>query len=440
LNGLFMMVRLIKYFGAVPQLRLMMTTMSSAFYELAIITSITLVVWMAFTVMFFLRFGIQFSNKYGQISRAFTELFLYVCGRFATADIQANSPIYFIFMFTTFQVIFFLLLNMYLVAIVYRWKDARRDAQEFSLQSTVENMSKFLSPNTRAKDDKKKDNKHLDIDFWRACSVITHLGHMDKFGKIQVPDSKGAPRAIDDDDGKAVAPYEDPDQDEGGLDLDKEGGAKEFLAIFKRVHMEIASQMCRKVAPKGAGVGDLGEDEQLAAAPAAGTLETQEETDAHIEIGIVEEPVDPSQAITIEKTLRKALADEEHIAKELWLDALVTALEDAGTLRRLQQFFLPMPMIKPKKPQEWGQFQQKKVKMEERLACFLKWLQEETEIRHYRFLKDSAAAKERVLKQQSLVLTDYLEHLDEQISKLSNDIKVLERRTAEMKEHVQPLM
>lgn len=232
-----------------------------------------------------------------------------------------------------------------------------------------------------------------------------------------------------------------------GRDSNKDDGGKKFMTVFKKAHMEIASQLCRQTptvanVDQGAGVGAMDDaPEPVNQAPMDPDAQGDKDDDgAPIEIGIVEEPVDENVGQNIETKLAKLLQEMEHPAEEIWLDAVVTVLESAGTLEKLQKFFLPMPMIFPKKVQEWGNFSQKKIKMERRLDLFLKWLQEETKVKHYQFLKESASSKERVLKQQSLVLTDYLEHLDEQILKLDDEIKVLERRNSEMRAHVSPLL
>jgi len=452
MNGLFMMLRIIKYFGAVPQLRLMMITLSSAFSELAIVTAIMFVMCLGFSFLFFTRFGILFSKQFGSPYKAFTEQFLYICGSFKnTEEIRRANPIDFSFCFIVFQVVFFLLNTLYLAALAYRWKDSRKDAQEFSIQSTTAKFYEATQLQSRRKDDKKKETRRLDKEFWQSCSVLTHICLVEESGRINAVDRKGGmssrTRANGDGakDGGEAAADEEYERDEEGLDLETSEGQAQFLKIFKKAHMEIASKLCRDVAvgkvDQGAGVGDLG--------PAGSKddwIETPEDAQyddddlAPIEIGIVEEPVENNVAAMITQKLAMLLQEEEHFALEVALDALVTVLESADTLKRLQEFFLPKPMIFPKKPQEWGKFNQKKLKMESALDLFLKWLQEETRIKHYRTLKDSAAAKERVLKQQSLVLTDYLEQLDKQISKLQDDIKVLEKDNEDMRKHVLPLL
>merc|ERR1740117_1481065 len=149
--------------------------------------------------------------------------------------------------------------------------------------------------------------------------------------------------------------------------------------------MEAASQMCRQVATAsrradvGAGVGGLDPDGKppggagdfidSAAGANFGDVSgddqgvADEDDAAPIEIGIVEAPVEEATATTITRKLAQHLVDEDFPAEEIWLDVLVTALEEVGTLKQLQTFFLPMPMITPTKPVEWGNFGMKKIKM-----------------------------------------------------------------------------
>merc|ERR1712190_453409 len=109
-------------------------------------------------------------------------------------------------------------------------------------------------------------------------------------------------------------------------------------------------------------------------------------------------------------------------------------------ITKLQHLFMPQPMIQPQKRTEWGKFEEKKKMLEKRLNIFLDWLKQEAQVKNLEFLKDMAASKERVLKQQSLVLTDYLETLDSQIEELQAEIKKLQRKNANMRSHVSPLL
>lgn len=223
------------------------------------------------------------------------------------------------------------------------------------------------------------------------------------------------------------------------MQKDGEDAQKKMDKTFKKAHMEIASIMCRRVKDKDAGMGvGMGADDS-----------PQDETDEKLMIGILtterQDLVDKGCADKIKQELRDKLKPDERqgqadVAQEIWLDALVSVLEDCGALQKVQDFFLPPPMIRPKSAQEWGKFDEKKTKMEKRLNLFLKLLREATRTAHYKYLKDSAKTKEKVMKQQSLVLADYLENLDKRIQELQQDIKYLERKNNEMRSHVSPLL
>jgi len=327
----------------------------------------------------------------------------------------------------------------------------------------------------------------LDSDFWQKMSILRHLGNLDETGKILVTKAEektgwsklrsqvagddspskleaGSAVALLDKEGDGMdAEAESEMHHQGGFDFRQPDHQKKFLKVFKKAHMEIASQMCRSVDTQrqdmGAGVGILDLEEgtgghvafagmasNVSAASGAAANSQQRLLDADAAtpqgelIGIIEYPQPEQVADAIAAKLHKKLEESEHPAEEIWLDALVTVLEESRGLEKLQGFFLPMPMILPKKPEEWGNFNQKKMKMERRLDLFLQWLQAEARIKHYGFLKVQAESKERVLKQQSLVLTDYLETLDQQIESLQEHIKVLERKNAHMRSHVSPLL
>jgi cell division protein FtsB len=454
-NGLFVTVRLIKYFNALPQLRLVMDTLASAFNELMIMMVIIFMMLIGFVAMFYTKFGVQ-NERYGTLRNTFTELFLFLVGRFDIADLMHKHPVIFPIVFTVFEILFFLLQNMFLAAIVYRWKDSRRDAQEFSLKSSFHKLYHAVAPRGKGGDEKQKHEMKLEKNFWQTYSILNYLRYLGANGKINITDTNrqnaAKRKALADqranEQGDAPADNKESgaldvldDEGDQGIDFSKEGADK-FLAIFKKTHMEIASRLCRDVRNPdlGAGVGLDAEDHGNAAhGDEAAAYHDKDLTNPEM-IGIIEEPVDDGIAEMISGKLDKLLQDEDHPAEEIWLDALVTVLEDVGALASLQKLFLSPPMLWPKGEQDWEKYSQMKIKMETRLNLFLQWLKEEMKMKHYNFLKDSATAKERVLKQQSLVLTDYLRHLEAQIQKLQEDIKKLERRNNAMRSHVSPLL
>lgn len=456
-NGLFLMLRLLKYLNGLTALRLVMTAISSAINELAVMTIIFFLMLLSFMCMFTFRYGIQY-ERFSTLNESFINLFLFLNGRFQVADLIEVSPIYFAVVFTFFEVMFILIVNMFLAAIVYRWKDTRRDAQEVTLLGAWQKLKEPFSLSVLSFDKGEKQELtlvKLDGDFWQKLAVLRHISFLDESGRITLKGEDTHRRREPGEAGAAARQREEGDASDseassepdgaggGGFNFEKEEDQKKFLKVFKKAHMEIASQMCRSiVVPRhddGAGVGVL-ED----AAP----VDEEEEQEPEFEddfsqvemVGIVEDSQPQERSLDITKRMNEKLEESEHPAEEIWLDALVTILEEAGALERLQRFFRPLPMIKPTKPQELLSFKQKKAKMEFRLNMFLRWLQEEARIKHYRFLKEMAQDKEKNLKQQSLVLTDYLETLDEQIVNLEKEIKVLERKNAHMRSHVSPLL
>eukprot|EP00929_Paragymnodinium_shiwhaense_P084240 TRINITY_DN45024_c0_g1_i1.p1 TRINITY_DN45024_c0_g1~~TRINITY_DN45024_c0_g1_i1.p1 ORF type:complete len:1707 (-),score=375.57 TRINITY_DN45024_c0_g1_i1:105-5225(-) len=442
LNGLFMMLRCVRYLSAVPQLRLMMDTISTASYELAVITMIVAVALLAFAFAFHMMLGVQFGDNvhgYGSLSSAFTELFLFLSGQFHTDEQVNHYKILFPLIFMSFVLCFYILMHMYMAALVFRWRIVRRDAQEFALKRGI--SSKLHRP----KDKDAKPLKAIDRDFWKSASVLNHLSHLDETGRI---------REVEGAIGSKKRKTTDADHQNGPqlLDLQADVDGKKLLAIFKKAHMEYASQISRNVQPPppqddGAGTGLMVMNrhlsENLGIDEFGMVIEDEveeEDSGAPIEIGIIEDPVEMLQADKVISKLATLLVQDEHPAEEICLDALVTVLEESGTLGKLQEFFQPPPMLRPKTDKDWANFKARKMQMQNRLNIFYRWLQEETRVTHYEFLKDSAIAKERVTKQQSLVLTEYLEELDEQIAKLQEDIRSLERRTKDLTAHVAPLL
>jgi len=451
LNGLFLIVRFVKYFGGIAALRLVMKTLSAAIQELIIVILMMCVVFCGFVFMFLAFFGIR-SAMFGTIHGAFVNVFVFLLGRFQIDDLVRQGPVFWLFVLPVFQVFSYLLVNMLLAAIVLSWRDARRDAQEFSLNSAWHTLRESLTWYPQGmKDEKEEVNlKKLDADFWQKLSILRYVSTLDESGKMS--QHQHMRRKLESgeevDRGDEIrAENSESDQEGVGTGFNFESGEdhKKFLKAFKKAHMELASRMCRAMdAPKrdhGGGVGLEMDEEGRANEQVAGSeLAKKQQEDEVGFIGIVEDAQPDDKVKFIIGELSRKLEEADHLSEEIWLDALLTVLEEAHGLDKLQRFFLPMPMILPRKPQEWGVFNQKKVKMERRLDMFLKWLQEEARVRHYGFLQEMAESKERVLKQQSLVLTDYLETLDAQIQKLQEDIQELERKNAQMRSPVAPLL
>jgi len=458
-NGLFLLFRFVKYFSGLSALRLVMSAISSAINELSVILLMFIIMMVSFSLMFYIKFWYQ---GLSDPETSFINLFLYLNGRFDVDTMIANNPLDFAGVFIMYQVIFMLILNMFLAAIVYRWKDTRKDAQEVTLAGAWQKLKEPFSFSVLSFDKGEKQETQLiklDADYWQKLSVLRHIAYLNENGQITVGRSEkegshrhrdagesggAASRREGDGDGTESEAESEQDAMGSGFNLDKDEDHNKFLKAFKKAHMEIASQMCRTIVVKrrddGAGVGALQDEEEDEQSEEMEAEPKFEDDFGHEMIGIIEDPQPQEKAGEIATRMNEKLQEAEHPAEEIWLDALVTVLEEAGSLEHLQRFFRPLPMITPTKPQEKLHFKEKKAKMECRLNMFLRWLQEEARIKHYEYLQRMAQAKEKNLKQQSLVLTDYLETLDEQIVNLEKEIKVLERKNAHMRSHVSPLL
>lgn len=456
LNGAFLSTRVLKYFRSLTSLRLVLSSVVAAMGEFLVLLAMIIVVLVAFVFMMYLRYGVLVS-RYQTVFHATNELFLFLVGSLDTQDLWDIDPSFFFIIFMAYQVAFLLILNIFTAAITFRWKDARRDAEDFTISGafrTLLDSLKFLrsTKNSAGAGDEKTLHK-LDEGYWQDRSVLRHVRSLNSDGKITF--GGGLYASHQDEDGK-----DDGEEDElAELGMDKEHHGpfdfgnpehrRMFLQTFQKAHMEIASQKCLELEDRdtGAGVVFDGKFEDIEQATKR-TLEQKldDEEDAET-MGIVEEDSQLHKAgAEITTHMNKKLeehprpAGEMSTVEEIWLDALVTVLEEAGALRQLQKLFLPIPMIIPKKTQEWGIFNQKKHRMEKRLNRFFGLLQEEARLKHYEYLKDMAVSKERVLKQQSLVLTDFLESLDSQIKRLQDEIKELSRQNASIQSHVSPLL
>jgi len=242
--------------------------------------------------------------------------------------------------------------------------------KEATQETGALNMLKSLSP---AQQDEQKLRK-FDKDFWQQTSALRHLVNLDETGKMRFPaGSEAEPVPTNSRPGSSCEPEDEGSQDdEEGSETDEV--KRRLHRNFKKAHMEVASEMCKKLAPpredRGAGAGvNLDED------GSQGDAASEEQGKKEEFIGILEEPENEETMMKIEDRIRNQL-DERNSVKEIWLDALVTVLEERGTLGKLQDFFRPPPMVQPTRPHEQAHYSEKKTKMEQRLNLFVTWLQQ----------------------------------------------------------------
>merc|ERR1740121_782176 len=277
LNGLFLIVRFVKYFGGISALRLVMTALSAAVQELIVILVITSLVMLGFVFVFFTFFGIQFTIFGGSISSTFVSVFLFLMGCFDIDSLVQKMPAFWLLLFPAFQLGSYLLLNLLLAAVVFSWKDTRRDAQEFSLSSAWHTLRESLTwyPQGMESEKEEVNLKKLDADFWQKLSILRYVNTLDESGRMVVTRAQHqrSRRKLENGDDAdrgddARAENSESEQEEAGIGFNFESWEdhKKFLKAFKKAHMELASRMCRAMdttkRDRGGGVG-LEMDEEV---------------------------------------------------------------------------------------------------------------------------------------------------------------------------------
>merc|ERR1719424_835661 len=181
---------------AIQQLRLVVLTVSTAVWEILATLLITFLSLFGFAVMFFVRYGSRFS-RFGTIPLAFAELFIFACRTFETKELFHSNPVFFIVFFPIVQLIFvFVLANMFLAVIVYKWREVRRSAQE-DVVSTLKSCWKSLACIRRVSEKESEagtDQVGLDRLYWQGCAILNYLSLFDDAGMIRGLDKK-APAA-----------------------------------------------------------------------------------------------------------------------------------------------------------------------------------------------------------------------------------------------------
>ncbi|OLQ12492.1 Polycystin-2 [Symbiodinium microadriaticum] len=389
LNGLVLLLRFAKYFRSVSSLRLVLTTLTAALQELFMISALIIVVLVAVVLLMHNRFGVIF-HRYGTLESSSQSVFFFLTGSFDTADLYGAFPIFFLLVTIFFQISFLLILNLLIAAIIFRWKDSRRDAEDFSVLSfwttLRDNVNVFKGNKAGGRSHDERHLKKLDPSFWRNLAVLRHIDKLDESGKINFNA-----------DHRSESPKAKREEEENRERDDEEELVDLQAHVEKRWEQEMESEA----------------------------------------LGIVEDP------------------------QEIWLDALLTVLEDANALEKLQKLFLPRPMIEPKKA--FGDleivatmacavisimwfvilrntiiigprverlhpdaflFTWKKLILERRLNHFLRWLQEEARVKHYEYVREMAVSKEEeeeeeeedqeADEEEKQSVTDYLQTLDVQ--------------------------
>lgn len=432
---LFCTIRLTKFFNAVESLRLLVSTFITALIELLVMVTVLVFLMYGCTLLFYVQFAKENSN-FATMLYSFIELFLFMVGQFdAYRELYEDFPVYFTCIFSIYQVgFFFIFSNVFVSVLVYQWGESRKDAQK-SHENVQGHMRLMLCKNCLPRVHGAGDQKNkvkLDKEFWRESAALNWIDKVDDRGVIVVPpeDPKNA-------DAVAVRDREEDTVKRANVTR------KRFEQVFNMAHMEIASNLAKSSVDvtdpssvdRGAGVGS-GDGFPIDGGDDAGAAETQQQG------GIQSNPVNEEKAKSIKlrvDRLMKKLNDKDN-AEEVWLDALVTVLEDSDALQELQEFYMPPAMIRPKKTEDYGEFSKRRKRMGDRLHTFLLLLEEITKQKSYEFLKERAACKERVLKQQSLVLMEYLQNLNDQITKLDEEIADFEAKSSKMRQHVSPLL
>merc|ERR1719329_583380 len=103
--------------------------------------------------------------------------------------------------------------------------------------------------------DTEERQKTLDMQFWKDRAVLKYLDRFDDSGNIAGLDHKAAAGKGAGDGGAGAADGGNKESDEVAIMELQQPINRDLNKIFKKAHMEIASQMCRNVtADQGAGV------------------------------------------------------------------------------------------------------------------------------------------------------------------------------------------
>mmetsp|Transcript_249 Transcript_249/g.809 ORF Transcript_249/g.809 Transcript_249/m.809 type:complete len:1700 (-) Transcript_249:20-5119(-) len=437
-----LIARLLRYCRVIPPLMLVSTAISQAFHELFLLVVVLCAVFLAFALMSYLILALD-AARFGSIGEAFLRMLELALGDLEQEVHAGGNALFWCIVIPIFQLTMFFILSTMVGSVAYRWKEARRDAEDFpTLQGIAGLLRRAVRIfNARAGAEKRREDAtevSTGVDWWRARSILELLSRMSDSGQLRGPDAVGSPHhARNSSHGAGTAPEGEsvteaegkPGQDDGdantdaashpAFDFGQPEDQKKFVRAFRKLGMEKASELS-----KADDMENIDDDQVHSN---AGADDREGEPDIWFR-SIVEKPQPQRSVEAVAAELGSKLGLEgAQPSEEVWLDALVTVLEDAGFLDKVQHIFLPAPTPEPKRHRERVAFANRKRGMENRLDGFLRLLQMEAKKGYYGFLGQMAKQKETVLKQQSLVLTDYLQTLEDQHRKVQEKVKDSEK-------------
>ena len=125
--------------------------------------------------------------------------------------------------------------------------------------------------------------------------------------------------------------------------------------------------------------------------------------------------------------------------EEIWLDALVTAIEAGGGQEVLLGACKNPAQVIPRSSAEKKELDDKKSGLEMRLDMVFKWLQTKRDIGFTKDFEDNVEEKEEIVREQSVAMMEYIEEMEQNLLDVGDEISTLQKKYKNFKSSLRPL-
>jgi len=424
INCFFVSIKVGKYLSYVTEVHILTETLWKVMPLIMNVTAIILFLMFGFCIMFHVEFGVLMGTHFGSPGASFLTLFRFMLGEFDQLPEMLNSSVLAAPYFMVYMLFFYLIfINYYLATMMStyattvsgnEYKKAVRDirlAQEKNMRTSL--MSKESQKNKLKELQRKKLRRGEGIsaadftveaevakptlNFWRYHGAVTFLQRKcgSEINSARRSDTGRIKETTDDEDSS----------DSGRNDAPLMGDASDEMveAKLRRARLDYTTDSIKKIMFKRLE-GDLMRDD------------------------------DDFPMVTLRDNTLMDLADwmeKKFIlyGEEVWLDLLVTALEDEGLGDSLTNLLRTPNMIDPggtgpKADKDRASVCQNFYRMANSL--FLDLLYKKAFLQYYQYLEKESVDKQKTLKMQNAILNTYaieLNSLFEQVKRETDDLQ-----------------
>jgi len=423
---------------------------------------VMLLAMLGFVAKFHLDYGLQ-NKRYSSIVGTLLNLFRFMIGDYEISKLTKQNIELTIINFLIYQLIFyFVLSNMFLATMIQAWRELRTEAMD-GLSSNfgaigLSAKRAFIRCITRQKDDGPDRSQRdelilLEDNYFSRYGALHYLPYLTEKGDIEL-DRHHAINFTEDQRTMFAERFQ-KSQIALALDLAKDGyvsteekhGAdvheqRDQLKNIPREHekkMLLKSMNTKEILhvnqssksifqrTKESIIKKLKRNKNVGDAPPS-FLESNE-----FYSGALQRMND-----RLEQDLQQLTSPD--VAEEVWLDAVITVMEQYGVPALAQKVFKRERQHKPVSTEQKRKFEETKAKFAKALRYLLKYVRVKAAIEHQKLISRAAQNKVKVLRDQSLVFNDYVHKIEEEIANTEKQIAELQQRSEFMHKQMNTIL